>query len=53
MAVYKFTSTILVEDADGKVDAVDAIVAMLNDYEDMNPEGKKIHILWDKIEELK
>ena len=52
MATYKFTGTITVHDVRSKKQAINQLQIMLNDYEDMNPDNKVIHIHWDKVEKV-
>lgn len=53
MATYQFTGTIKVYDCRTKTEAINHLVRMLNDYEDMNPDNKEIIIHWDNVEKLK
>lgn len=52
MANYVFKGTITVYDARSKASAINALQVMLNDYDDMNPDGKEIVIQWDKVEKM-
>lgn len=53
MATYKFTGTITVDGVRSKKDAINTLLVMLNDFDDMNDTIVSVVIRWDELKRIK